>query len=410
MATALGLSLLWPAMAVAQGGADCADLSRQLARTWRADSLQAPRLALAYRDCACEGGSKGYEELRPAQADTLMRLFQIGIQSQPDLRAAWLRERALLALERRGSYPYKLRPWLLEAIEAAPEEAPAFFYEEAVGIALADYGAIRLSLNEAVAAWAIADRGLYRCELAMPKEGPRYADLRERLRLRARSGLPDCGQVLANFGEQLAAKVLVGASCETFLLLHELQGCDLPAHWANALEMVFASGPHPWVRRLAAEAAYNRGDFAGSREHSRLLLASAGDAHLQAADQLQLARSLAALKDYRGAKQAILAAQRLHPHWGEPQLALMDLYLEGAPACAGTEFDKKALYWLLCDLCRALLDADPGENYTAQANERLYAYRQRCPTPAEAAFRGLKPGDSYPLKCWMSTVAKVRMD
>jgi hypothetical protein len=73
-----------------------------------------------------------------------------------------------------------------------------------------------------------------------------------------------------------------------------------------------------------------------------------------------------------------------------------------------TTFDQRAVYWLLIELCQQLLQTDP--NYAVQANERLYNYRMWAPSIPEAEIRGFRPGDTYPLKCWMSTKTTVPLN
>lgn len=190
-------------------------------------------------------------------------------------------------------------------------------------------------------------------------------------------------------------------------MLCELQGCDAPALWQAALETALSAGEQAGVQRLAGAAAFNSKDWATSRNHWSRAIALEPEARLQAMDHLQVAQTWLAETDYRKARISILAAMEALPDWGEPYIRLMDLYLEGSRACTMTTFERKGLYWLLIDLCKDLLNVDP--NYATQANERLYAYKSLAPTADEIAFVGFKPGDSYPLKCWMSTTTTVPM-
>lgn len=386
---------------------DCATLQARLQEILRSDSLQAPTLADALLQCfQNQSGSDGM--LSDEQAATLLRIYEIGLRHDADRRGHWLLSRAGLGLLRPMKYAKTCRRWAIEGISASPDEASTFLIAAALDCVVAEYEQQRILLKEAVSNWALIDRALLLKELQGGEEATHCAHLREASRLKMRDKLPDCGQIVANFGEAIEAQKLPADACGTFLVLYELQGCDAPALWQAALQVALAAAEQASMRRLAGAAAFNRKEWAASRDQWSRAIALEPEARLQAMDHLQVAQTWLAEADYRSARNSIRAAMLALPDWGEPYIRLMDLYLEGSNACTMSAFERKGIYWLLMDLCKDLLNVDA--NYATQANERLYAYKSLAPTADEIAFVGFKPGDTYPLKCWMSTTTTVPME
>ncbi|MFN8394149.1 MAG: hypothetical protein U0176_05680 [Bacteroidia bacterium] len=140
------------------------------------------------------------------------------------------------------------------------------------------------------------------------------------------------------------------------------------------------------------------------------MAAAAGeqDVALKAADMLQVAATWREQGRWREARAALQEAMRLRPDWGEPYLQLMDLYIEGSEQCAWPDFEGRAMYWLLMELCQKLKGIDP--EMETEANARHEKYARRAPSLREAAYLGWQPGDTYPLKCWMNTATVVPKD
>jgi tetratricopeptide (TPR) repeat protein len=224
--------------------------------------------------------------------------------------------------------------------------------------------------------------------------------------VRMRKALPDCKQLMGNFAEGIASGTVAPDVCEAFLILYALQGCDQHYLWEAGMRGAIKGGENPWLYRLSAAEAHNRGALDESLSFWQKALALENSAALKAMDKLQTATIWTAEKDYRKARTAIQEAIQFNPNWGAPYAQLMDLYLDGSKNCSMSEFERKAMYWLLMDLCQQMQNADV--NYAEEAAYRLYLYENEAPTNEEVTFRGLREGDSYPLKCWMNTATTVK--
>ncbi len=341
-----------------------------------------------------------------AQADTLLRIYAIGQSNDPSGPQPWLLRKALFAQAQAQFYGRLVLRWSIEAISAAPETVPSYLVTEAAHTLARDYKANLITLNNAAKYWAVIDRTIVRRQLHTGTEAKEWAKVQSHIRLEMRSSMPDCNQLHGSFAEGLETERLNAEGCETFLILYSLQGCDAQSLWDKALGVALKDSKNAWLYRLAAGEAFNSRKFEKSREFWQEAFALESNVALRAHDQLQLAMAFRAEKEYRQARAHIQEAMHLLPGWGEPYVQLMNLYLEGSDACVMTEFERKAMFWLLIDLCQTLKSSDPS--YADVADERYYLYLQQCPTTEEASFQGWKSGDSYPIKCWMSTATRVK--
>ncbi|MFM2375190.1 MAG: hypothetical protein RLZZ165_287 [Bacteroidota bacterium] len=341
------------------------------------------------------------------QADTLMRIYAIGCKHDPHGSGKWLLLRARLALSQPDLHPRQTLGLMMEAIALAPRETPPFLYTEAGHLLAREYKSINLSLNAAAKDWVTLDRALLERKVSDPQGAAEWARIQEQLTLEMRSCFPDCRQLQGDFSEAIGQGNLPPDACETFLVICSLQGCDESQAWEEALQCALKAGENPWLHRLAGAEAFNRGQIARSRTHWQKACSLEVALPLQASDQLQIAATYQQEKDFREARSCIQAAMDRQPGWGVPYLQLMDLYLAGSETCKMSAFERKALHWLLIDLCLKLSAID--ESCSMEANQRYYAYLKACPTKEEAAFYGWKAGDTYPLKCWMSTATTVRL-
>lgn len=372
-----------------------------LHQLWRTDSLQIHWVADAVRD--------GYERqgrpLSLPQADTLLRIYAIGQAQDAAGPHPWLLRRALLAQSQSGFYGPQALDWAIEAIAVAGDEVPAYLVLETGHRIARDFKAGKIPLLAAARAWAVLDRTLLQRQVSHGRDAAEWAQIQSQLTLELRSAMPDCNQLYGSFGDALASGKLPAADAETFLVLYDLQECDRHALWEAALGVVMKAGGNAWCHRLAGSEAFNRGQMSESRNFWQTASDLESNPVLKAHDHLQLAATFRAENDFRKARSHIQEAMRLHPSWGEPYVQLMDLYVVGSDGCTMDAFERKAMHWLLVELCQTLKAVD--ESYAAMADERYFEYLKACPTPEEASFQGWKPGDSYPIKCWMSTATTV---
>ena len=344
-----------------------------------------------------------------AELVTLLRVYTLGELHDPAGPAVWLRSKAMLALRYPAQFRDEYRPLLQAAIEADPFGCPLLLYQRWLAASVTRFKEAALPLEVVAQDWARASTLLYSREIRVTQEAVRTARTTQGIALQLRNAIPDCKKLVQVYGKAIRKETLSSASCADFLTLYALQDCNTASDlWQPAFDCAAQQAPQAWLYRLAATETQNAKDFRQSLSHWQTAANLETDPALQAADLLHQAQVQAMLGEFRAARHTIKQASLLHPRWGEPHLQLADLYLEGAATCNLSLFDQKAIYWLLIDLCYTAKNVDPGALQVA--NQRIYTYQQLMPSREEAAFKGLKEGDTWPLKCWMGTVTTVKMN
>ena len=138
-------------------------------------------------------------------------------------------------------------------------------------------------------------------------------------------------------------------------------------------------------------------------------LAPAADAEFLAKANFQLAGVLFNAKEYAQARQACLNALKTKPKWGKPYLLIGQMYAASSAACANeNSMDKQAVYWAAVDKFAKAKQVDL--TVKAEADALIATYKKYFPTKDEAFFRGISPGKSYTVGCWIGETTVVRFE
>lgn len=342
-----------------------------------------------------------------AQADTLLQVYQAAILDNPAAAPAWKARRALLAMRFPRDYPLEALSYVREAVEADPGHCPLHLYTLWLRTAAERYAQNQYPLRKFILDGAYLDRLLYMRAITQPDEAEECDRQAQQLRHLLLTHLPGCGPLVSSYRDGIHGGSLDLESLKSYLFAHTLIPCDDQGLFDAALLAAERISPQDAsLARLAAAEHMRR----NAPEAALARLAQARvwepDPAMQAGDLLFESELLALRQDYRGARDRIEQAMRLQPAWGTPYFRLVDLYLDGANACTWSAFDRKALNWLLIHLCGQARALDPS--YEAEANRRILLYEAGLPSADELRLRRLQPGDTWPLRCWMGTVVKVR--
>lgn len=341
-----------------------------------------------------------------AQADTLLLLYQAAIQASPATSAPWKARRALLAMRFPRDYPLEALSYVREAVEADPARCPLHLYTLWMQTAAERYAQGQYPLKKFSLDGAHLGRLLYMRAITRPDEAEECERYARQLRHLLLARLPSCEALSANYRDGIQGGTLDLEGLQSYLAAHTLIHCDDRALFDAALRLGERISPQDaTLARLAAAEALRRDEAEAALVHWEQALAWEKDPAAAAGDLLFQSDLLALRQDYRGARSKIEAAMRLQPTWGAPYLRLVDLYLDGSNACTWSGFDRKALNWLLVELCDRARSIDPS--YEGEANRRILLYEAGLPTAEDLRLRHLQAGDTWPLRCWMGTVVKV---
>jgi tetratricopeptide (TPR) repeat protein len=351
------------------------------------------------------GAKEGKEIADRAQTDTLLKIYELGIAANDLQLPALHARRAMLATRYPDHYKVHALPWLKQALEAQPMECPlpifSLLFTEAQRVTKAGLD----SPQHLVLEWLRLDRQLYLRGLHLPEESEDCSRLARTLNHQMRAALPDCNLMASWIGASPGTS-WTPENTLAYLAGAQLRSCDDTLLWAKVVDWA-QQQPHisPEIARVLAAEAMQRGQNTVAMDWWQRAIQAETSPALAAADLLFQAELLKMQEDFKAARKLYEEASRLQPSWGEPYIRLVDLYRDGAMHCQLSAFDSKALNWLLIDLCKHAEDSDPS--YAAEANRRIFSYELAMPTQTELRARGLKPGDTWPLRCWIGVAVKV---
>ncbi|MEM6269937.1 MAG: hypothetical protein AAF998_10905 [Bacteroidota bacterium] len=332
----------------------------------------------------------------------LQEVYRLSANYDPMGPNEWHLRQGMLVLRYPEVYREKGRNMIKRAVLAAPFGCPLVLYENWLEFEIQDYQRGRATLGELAADWRQASELLQSRLIRHGDPTEPAGRLQLTLLLRLRRVVPECEDLL-----RLVHNDPTAVTCSGFLVLYALQDCYTEHEfWEVEFNCAREQGEAPWMFRLAAADALNRQEFLAAINFLNRAVELGEDPALRANDCLNVAEILALNGDYRAARTEIERAMQFQPTWGYPYIRLAELYLEGSNACEFSDFDRKAVYWLAVSLCQDAKNVDPS--VTLEADRRIYQYNLSTPTVKEAKFKGLSDGDTWPLRCWMSTVTTVK--
>lgn len=349
------------------------------------------------------GANDGQEVARKPQTDTLIRLYDLGIIVRPQQKSSWMARKAMLAARFPLHYPGQTLAFILEAIQTSPLDCPLLLYS----LWIEEIIRKEPSKTDAhAAAWFRLDRMLYLRSVFRPEESEECTRVEQNLARRMASALPPCINLQSAWMATLSSQ-LTEEKAMSFLASSLLSGCLDSISWSKAVQWLETKGIKTAdFARIRAMDAMERRENAQAFAFWQQAIVLEKDPEVIAGDLLFLAEIKKQESEFREARIYYQQAIDHLPSWGEPYLRLADLYRDGVSQCNMSAFDQKAVYYLMIDLCRKAAQADPS--YEPEVDRRIALYLEKIPTAEELKLRRLKDGDTWPLRCWMSTAASVK--
>ncbi len=113
------------------------------------------------------------------------------------------------------------------------------------------------------------------------------------------------------------------------------------------------------------------------------------------------------LGQYSKARADALHAAKLHSGWGKPYMLIGDLYAKTSKNC-GDAFESRLAIIAAVDKWAYAKSIDPS--VASEANKKIGSYRKHFPDKGEAHMRGLHPGNTVKVKCWIGETVKLRVN
>lgn len=112
------------------------------------------------------------------------------------------------------------------------------------------------------------------------------------------------------------------------------------------------------------------------------------------------------LGQYSKARANAIQAGKLRSGWGQPYMLIGDLYAKTSKNC-GDAFNARLAIIAACDKWGHAKAID--SSVASQANKKINSYKKHFPEKGEAHMRGIQPGQSVKVKCWIGETVKMRI-
>lgn len=112
--------------------------------------------------------------------------------------------------------------------------------------------------------------------------------------------------------------------------------------------------------------------------------------------------------NYSGARNYCRITSKFLPNWGDPYILVGTMYASSGPRCSanGTGFDAQICVWPAIDEWSRAKAVDPSS--AEEANRLIGKYSVFMPTKTELAQRGIAPGSSFTIPCWIQVTTTAR--
>lgn len=185
------------------------------------------------------------------------------------------------------------------------------------------------------------------------------------------------------------------------------KGCNDSPIYLEAAEKLYKTNP---VSRSAASLARlyaGKGMSSKASQYYSEAIDLESDQNKKARYLMEMADlSYRKMKNYQMARTYALRAIAITPNWGKPYILLGDIYVAGSGTC-GDDFENLTVFWVAVDKYQKAKTVDPA--YAQEANGKINTYSKYFPKKDDVFFRGMQPGDSHKVGCWVNETTTVKV-
>ena len=158
-----------------------------------------------------------------------------------------------------------------------------------------------------------------------------------------------------------------------------------------------------------ANALYKKGKFTEATEQYKKAISEETDPVKLASYYFSLASIQGRkLKSYSAARSSARKAAEHKSGWGKPYILIGDLYAMSSKNCGKDIFEQQMAILAAMDKWAYAKNVDSDPEIVADANRKIANYSKHKPEKGEGHMRGVKPGDTYHVGCWIGENVKAR--
>ncbi|WP_298782419.1 hypothetical protein [uncultured Polaribacter sp.] len=163
--------------------------------------------------------------------------------------------------------------------------------------------------------------------------------------------------------------------------------------------------PSPDSYSFYAGILEKNGDATGAAEMRQKAFDLETDPLKKSKYKLKFAEAARARGQFAKARSLAREAIKFNPNSGRAYLLIARLYQKSVNKCGSDEFEKRMVYAAALKQAQKAYNVDPSMSSTAK--KYIASYRANLPKKTLIFTKGIAPGSSYTVKCWIGETVRV---
>lgn len=165
------------------------------------------------------------------------------------------------------------------------------------------------------------------------------------------------------------------------------------------------TSPSPEAYAFLANVLEDNGDNAGAEAMRQKSFELETDPLKKAKYKLKFAQAAKSRGQLSKARSLAYEAIKFNPNSGRAYMFIATLYQGSVNSCGSGEFEKRMVYVAALNKAKRALAVDPGIASTAR--KYIKTYEANTPSKKLIFQKGIAPGSSYTIGCWINETVKV---
>jgi tetratricopeptide (TPR) repeat protein len=165
------------------------------------------------------------------------------------------------------------------------------------------------------------------------------------------------------------------------------------------------ASPSPDAYTFVAGVKSKNGDEAGAEQMRLKAFELETDPLKRANYKLKFAQAARKRGQKSKARKLAREAIALNPNFGKAYLLIASLYASSVNSCGSDEFEKRMTYVAALNKAKKAAQVDPS--IFSVANKFIRNYKANSPSSKIIFTKGVEPGSTFTVKCWIGETVKV---
>ncbi len=181
--------------------------------------------------------------------------------------------------------------------------------------------------------------------------------------------------------------------------------CTEDPLYDQLVEALVKANPSPEASVFYAGILYKKGKTTEAMQYYQQAVDQEPDALKKANNLLKIAQLFAKKRQKSKARSYANQALQNNPNLGKAYLVIASLYASSANDCGNDEFEKRMTYVAALNKARRAAAVDPS--ISSSASRYIKSYKASMPSKKLIFTKGVAPGSSHKINCWIGETVKV---